>query len=736
MRIKKHISKLLLAGILINNFSFLSDAGTLSPDTRYETFEGSDIKIDNIMEEEKVDVEVEGNTLVNILDYSSMFDLPATQDSNGYFKKGRTVTCNYDIVTSNHISWDSIGTILKAGETYTFVVSIAENSLTNSIELFPYLWSYPKSYKGSPYVNPGYTGKAIVSVEVKDDYKFKLLYKHANATNSGSISISDVMILRGDYYESFTENESNIPQYFEGIKSVGELEGNNLKLSLKNKNLWEYGDVVDNKYIFSGTNWINFEGNRKDMYLNYISKDRSKAWVLLKKGKTYNFNAEGSGEVLIQFVSEKEEVLVASKGSYTPTKDIYITLRARVSDGTDVYSIRNIQIEESSTITSVEAFKKLEFDIPLTEPLRGLPNGTKDRIIKRNGQWVVERRLKEIVLDGTEDYEIFKSATGTTGFVISSIKTIPSNRYIQEVICDTIPSGNHNDFTSDDTLDWSKEYYRISNRATGKVGLYLLMPSSIASTIDEVKDWMSKNNPKVVYILPEAVYEPIAVESSVNLYKETTYISNDSVVPANMRVTVDRVANRAKECSEIAKLNPTAQNLSQARYWINLMKETTLKDDFQNEIGTITNIDDLQLEKKTATANVDLYVKSENTLTMSLSTNSIMFDNFGGTEDMEKLGCLDIQISSSLPYDLNAYLVDELYNSDKSKIMDKEILNIKESSQSSYNLFTGVNNKLTLKANNSAGNFINHSVDLRLRGGITHDKDVYKTVIKFEAEQK
>lgn len=44
--------------------------------------------------------------------------------------------------------------------------------------------------------------------------------------------------------------------------------------------------------------------------------------------------------------------------------------------------------------------------------------------------------------------------------------------------------------------------------------------------------------------------------------------------------------------------------------WINLVKESTKKDELQDEISNITEIVDLEIEKKTATANLDLYIKS------------------------------------------------------------------------------------------------------------------------------
>ena len=42
---------------------------------------------------------------------------------------------------------------------------------------------------------------------------------------------------------------------------------------------------------------------------------------------------------------------------------------------------------------------------------------------------------------------------------------------------------------------------------------------------------------------------------------------------------------------------------------------------------------------------------------------------------------------------------------------------------------------MVLKDNNPPGNSIKHDIDLMLSGGVAHEKDVYKTTIKFEVEQ-
>lgn len=65
--------------------------------------------------------------------------------------------------------------------------------------------------------------------------------------------------------------------------------------------------------------------------------------------------------------------------------------------------------------------------------------------------------------------------------------------------------------------------------------------------------------------------------------------------------------------------------------------------------------------------------------------------------------------------------------------MEKDLLNIKFSSDIDYKTFNDINDKLVLENSCDAGNNKSHSVDLKLKGSQAHKADVYKTVIKFEA---
>ena len=205
---------------------------------------------------------------------------------------------------------------------------------------------------------------------------------------------------------------------------------------------------------------------------------------------------------------------------------------------------------------------------------------------------------------------------------------------------------------------------------------------------------------------------------------------NDAIV-----VKYDRNGNQQWVKSKKAEIPNNLDEFTRIREQVNQITGEELRRYLNEKLDKLDrNFGELEL--KTSSANLDVYIKSENMLLLSLDTNSVTFEDFSGVEDVVKTNAVNISINSSLPYQLNAYLPIEIQNSDKSNTMDKRILNIKENSEADYKEFLNINEKVVLKDNCPSGNDVVHGVDLKLVGGIAHEKDVYKTTIKFEAEQK
>ena len=125
-----------------------------------------------------------------------------------------------------------------------------------------------------------------------------------------------------------------------------------------------------------------------------------------------------------------------------------------------------------------------------------------------------------------------------------------------------------------------------------------------------------------------------------------------------------------------------------------------------------------------------------NTLCLSLDTNSVTFEEYSGVEDMEKLNAVNLTVESSLPYELNVSLEGEIQNADKTETLDKSILGIRANGDVDYKSFVGISTYLILVDNQEAGKVNTHGIDLKLNKNVTYKTDVYRTVIKFEVKQK
>lgn len=263
----------------------------------------------------------------------------------------------------------------------------------------------------------------------------------------------------------------------------------------------------------------------------------------------------------------------------------------------------------------------------------------------------------------------------------------------------------------------------LINNKGERVSLYIPTPY-IESDITVTKD----GNP---YILPTKNPENkhIFFEDGVYNIKIITGLGTVSNVDFTVEPYIWRWANEAVGRAEISR-DPV--DIENARDEINKLPEAWLKDEFQDRLN------DIQIDsfiEREVTSNLDVYIKSENILSLSVDTNSVIFKEFSGVEDVERLNAVNLNVSSSLPYELNACLPVEIIGT-SGAIMDKEIINVRANGEALYNSFTDLNTPVNLLDNQLSGNGKIHGVDINLKGGLAHTKDNYKSTIKFEVNQK
>lgn len=714
----KNINKLLVFGMLYNSMSTNSFAGILSDDTRYETFIKDDIIVNDILEEDKTTIKLKGTSLVNSIGKIShlLNDGVIKDNSYSFVYSGKNARLYFKNST------------IKENTTYTIFGNIIKNTLTrtdsgnqdNVMKLTINNNSIIDS--GFITIKKGQTGlfSRTVTTGVQNSTPYLEVAPNATYEIGGEFEIKDIMVVEGDY--SYLNLD-----YFEGLQSSfenqivtqemidsGEEESINLgkyKVQYKSsgKNKFD-GNLINRKYntdtglpesvgkITANLNPIKVSPNTT-YYINRIDIPSS-SWT-----RVFYYDNN------MNFISN---TLVAGNNSFTtPENARYINFHI---DTQSFLNDAKIQIEKGSVATNYQSYKEYTNTFYLNSPLL-----EKDTIEIINGQAVHVKRCEKVILDGSQSWI---AHTNNAGLNIYNYFILVENKK---------PYG----YTLNDSMEiiTAEEWQNVSKIGiiNGSTGIGI---GSDKSTLNDFKNWLSENPVTVVYELENPIYEPINTDLSINLFEANTYVSNNSNTPTNMEVTVDRVLNRAVEYTELAKANPTINSISQARYWTNLPKESIKKDELQNEINNITNISDLQIEKKLSSSNSDIYINPKNTLSVSLDTNNILFNDITSTEDVEKLKALNITVSSSLPYDLNACMPTEFYNNDKSNSLNRLILNIKDNTESIYQNFVNNTDKITLKSNCNAGVENNHSIDFMINGGLPGKADVYKTTIKFEVMQK
>ena len=277
MKFKKFILSSLTMGLLSNS-SLPSYASILSENGRYEIFEGNNITIDNVLEEDTVDIEIEGNTLANGLSYNSVGDfswIDGTIDEDGY------IEIETDGSTYQNFFVKKETLIVKPSTEYTFFVEIRENTLTKVTDTSVFGFIFGASNEAN--MTSLWTENKSFLYDTKPGvYKFTLTTKDnfdnvvvgdrgfLNRGYSGRLKFR-YMILEGNH------TDKNI-YFFKDIKSVGELEDNKLKIKSENKNLAK-------NIILGG---INNDTGKPNVFNNNLV--RSEDYIPVKPNVTYTIS--------------------------------------------------------------------------------------------------------------------------------------------------------------------------------------------------------------------------------------------------------------------------------------------------------------------------------------------------------------------------------------------------------------------------------------------------------------
>jgi hypothetical protein len=536
--------------------------GELDKDYITKTAEGSVISLDHSKEGMVYLDELQGNTLVNYCtDGSKELTLNGDIDAEGTFVTTTEGVDNgkVDIMCEGNTLVNLIKQVngfaytyypLTIGEIYTLIIEFTSNSECSLYIEENITWAnLSTSISG---VKNGYN-KFVVKLTIPSNYigteKINITNR-VNGIYDGNVKFTDVkpILLKGDW-----TNKEMPTEYFEGMKSVGECEDNKIEILSNNGNLYKrlenshykvYGSTVtiieenENGFIYKAEEW--------DMGLSYLISTEG-----LFKNKKYRLSWEGNNNTPNAPLLHSDGIkLLDSNKSF---KEIiswddfdYLEYDFKLPDSFeqgDILEIRfkngalsvengacNICINEIGVAKNTVISKLNKKEISLNEPLRGLPSDKRDKLVKIGGKWFVERNFKELIIDGVNFVSPFIATTGyektvRIGVDIQSIKAKPAGNGA----CVTYP------YIRDSNAD--TEHIRLDGTVPyGNLVIWVNRSKLKSLDVVGANDYF-KNNPVTVMVeLATPTYEPLEVEPTLNTYNDVTHISNNSIIPCTMKI--------------------------------------------------------------------------------------------------------------------------------------------------------------------------------------------------------
>ena len=348
--------------------------------------------------------------------------------------------------------------------------------------------------------------------------------------------------------------------YFKGMKSVGEddVNGNKIEILSQNKNLWN--PIIDNN-----TNNFKCEATYSNGILTvkgtgdgttecYTRYNNGNYFISqhLKPNTSYYFSYESDGEFGQNGTDTIETFIFGSFGqgikynippkgaTFKTDNKGFIIFRFDVNKNDMTHTFYNFMLTEGTTSIPYTTHKSNKKEILLNEPLRGLPNGVKDKYVMIDGKLMIQRNCAQTLFDGNTYVSIHNNSSETyiryrVGLPTNAKNSkSPSVIINSEYLADNIVVLNLKPPSADSPSNSSGLYSGSAFYDSVPV-CYISIEKSKLITPDVAgfKDWLNKNKIKVIYELAQPTYEPIDY-NPFEIYTDVTHISNNSIIPCNM----------------------------------------------------------------------------------------------------------------------------------------------------------------------------------------------------------
>ena len=486
---------------------------------------------------------IEGNTMVNLLK-----DLRA---GSAWVDNGNKFSLNIPTGSGQPMILGNLNYELKKDTVYTVILNVVE--YTTGIPHVCFMNKENNKLASTTEATTSSMGLKKFKLTTKSDIDSSILriLPRNGIDNTYSIG-KDIIILEGDW-----TNREIPASYFEGLQSTFEEKVNDegkyeIEILMKNKNLIDVFQSVDE-------NVKGIQSHMEDGILNLNGTSTGQAdfnytpfshEIHLLKGKKYRLNFE--------ILSGENSYNLYCRCAYKVTKrdgtiqwlggTIEYPLTSYIINGDEVEKVSRVrmhssiegaifnnfkvrcQLEISDTPTTYEKPKQNKIKLLLDEPLRAIDD-IKDRLCVKDGKLVVERKIKQVTYNGSENWAYQNATISSNNYLIVSDIDLNSKLIVDKVpyLMNVVTNTNH-----------SIEGIGVK-RVPDRVELVLNVLKSKLPSLDSngIKNWISQNNLTVCYQLAEPTYgevlneygEPILLEGYENgtLYIDSTIIPTTTV---------------------------------------------------------------------------------------------------------------------------------------------------------------------------------------------------------------
>ncbi|HII4514514.1 TPA: BppU family phage baseplate upper protein [Clostridium perfringens] len=471
--------------------------------------------IENTVEGMTTDMIIKGKTLFNLC-------TKVKQHASFFNVEGNTIRTNW-INGEGNISFNIL---LRPSKTYTIIINIIENTLSNQSIYFDL---FPDKFEEFSSTAPKEKGIKLIKFTTPSDINdlecFRIYFPGAD---DGNVKLEKPIILEGDWTNKV------IPKFFEGIKSFGEQENN--KISILSSSL---SPVKFEQGTISTGNGNEVEASNR-VRTGFIEGD-------LKSIANSNFDSNLFNVLIFAYDSDKRFLKTTTNG-WTNTINVDFprnTKYARIC----IKYIGDLAIDVSKVkdVYFGEQYKK---DISIKSPLKEW-----DILNKNKSQVEINRETEKLLINGEESLVEVVNTSLLYGVKFQVKEGKSNSNFISNVLI-----GYDERW---DTSQWENSYPIVFNFNNNKGYITLLFSKNKIGSIKNLetcKQYLRENNIELYYQLTNPLKEIIEDCNNLNLkvYSGKTYIRFENSLsgtssfkaPVNATATISRLNRENKALEE------------------------------------------------------------------------------------------------------------------------------------------------------------------------------------------